>query len=136
MKGMKGGRQVPPSNKERARLERERQYDIQEEFERAEREREERERAELAELQTRLDHARALRTQAEADNRRRQEEELSRQLVARRDLMSQAYAEADSRSDSLGGSIKNILRKKRNQIKTSQKELINKLKIKDIQENH
>jgi len=134
MKGMKGGRQVPPpSNKERARLERERQYDIQEEFERAEREREEREereRAELAELQMRLDHTRALRAEAEADNRRRQEEELARQLVARRDLMSQAYAEADSRSDSLGGRIKNILRKKKKSNKNKSKKVNKQVKNK------
>ena len=41
---MKGGREIPPlSMKDAARLKRQREFDIQEEFERSEREREERE---------------------------------------------------------------------------------------------
>ena len=132
---MKGGRKIPPpSMKERARLERERQYDIQEEFERAEREREERERAELAELQMRLEHTRALRVEAQ------ERQELARQLQARTTLLSQGRAEADSRSNSrclplgncsvLGGRIKNILRKKNKSNKNKSKRVNKRVKNK------
>lgn len=135
---MKGGRKIPPpSMKERARLEREREFDIQEEFERSEREREQREerqRREIAELQMRLEHTRALRVEAQ------ERQELARQLQARTTLLSQGHAEADSRSNSrclplgncsvLGGRIKNILRKKNKSNKNKSKRVNKQVKNK------
>lgn len=103
---MKGGREIPPpSMKEKARLERESEW--QEEFEAAERERE---RERIHQLQ--LYRERIARQNEEIVNRR----------------ISEYRARMNSSACSiLGGRI--------NQIKTSRKELINELKIKDIREN-
>lgn len=106
---MKGGREIPPlSMKERAYLEREREW--QEEFEAAERERE----------RERIHQLRLYREEIDRQNR----ETVNRRLSDYRERMNRSVCSI------LGGRVKNILRKKnksnKNKSKRGNKQVKNK----------